>query len=121
DSISQSWSVLSGAGAADRSATAMNNVTQRLVRTDAKLIQLLDPPFDKSDMNPGYIKGYVPGVRENGGQYTHAAIWTVMAFAAMGEVEKAWELMRMINPVQHGSSADASAVYKVEPYVVTAD
>jgi cellobiose phosphorylase len=85
------------------------------------LIQLLDPPFDKADLNPGYIRGYVPGVRENGGQYTHAAIWTVMAFAKLGDVERAWELMRMINPVQHGSTAESCAVYKVEPYVVTAD
>jgi cellobiose phosphorylase len=91
------------------------------VRRDFGLIQLLDPPFDKADLNPGYIRGYVPGVRENGGQYTHAAIWTVMAFAKMGDVERAWELMRMINPVSHGSDAERVATYKVEPYVVTAD
>ncbi|HEY1149901.1 MAG TPA: glucoamylase family protein [Pseudoduganella sp.] len=118
DSISQSWGVLSGAADPQRVKGAMAQVDQRLVRRDFGLIQLLDPPFDKSPLNPGYIRGYVPGVRENGGQYTHAAIWTVMAFAKMGDVEKAWELMRMINPVQHG---DGPEVYKVEPYVVTAD
>ena len=85
DSIAQSWSVLSGAGDAKRSAMAMEAVDKRLVRRDHRLVQLLDPPFDKSNLNPGYIKGYVPGVRENGGQYTHAAIWTAMAFAALGD------------------------------------
>jgi len=85
------------------------------------LIQLLDPPFDKSTLNPGYIKGYVPGVRENGGQYTHAAIWTVMAFAALGDSRRAWELFGLINPVNHAKSAQAIGVYKVEPYVVAAD
>ncbi|CAN7672498.1 cyclic beta 1-2 glucan synthetase [Pseudoduganella sp. LjRoot289] len=121
DSISQSWGILSGAASKERVHGAMAQVDKRLVRRDFGLIQLLDPPFDKADLNPGYIRGYVPGVRENGGQYTHAAIWTVMAFAKMGDVEKAWELMRMINPVQHGSTPEACAVYKVEPYVVTAD
>jgi cellobiose phosphorylase len=121
DSISQSWGVLSGAANAERVHGAMQQVDQRLVRRDYGLIQLLDPPFDKADLNPGYIRGYVPGVRENGGQYTHAAIWTVMAFAKLGDVERAWELMRMINPVQHGSTAESCVVYKVEPYVVTAD
>lgn len=121
DSISQSWGVLSGAVAKERVHGAMQQVDQRLVRRDFGLIQLLDPPFDKADLNPGYIRGYVPGVRENGGQYTHAAIWTVMAFAQMGDVEKAWALMRMINPVSHGGTAEGCAVYKVEPYVVTAD
>src|ERR1035437_6413865 len=81
DSISQSWSVLSGAGDTDRSKIAMESVNKRLVRREYSLVQLLDPPFDKSDLNPGYIKGYVPGVRENGGQYTHAAIWAAMAFS----------------------------------------
>jgi cyclic beta-1,2-glucan synthetase len=121
DSISQSWGVLSGAADPQRVAGAMKAVDQRLVRRDVGLIQLLDPPFDKGSLNPGYIRGYVPGVRENGGQYTHAAIWTAMAFAKMGDVERAWELLRMINPVQHGASAQGSALYKVEPYVVAAD
>ena len=91
------------------------------MRRDNGLIQLLDPPFDKSALNPGYIKGYVPGVRENGGQYTHAAIWTVMAFAALGDSRRAWALFDMINPVNHGGSEAAIAAYKVEPYVVAAD
>ncbi|CDG85580.1 GH36-type glycosyl hydrolase domain-containing protein [Janthinobacterium agaricidamnosum] len=121
DSISQSWGVLSGAADPQRVAGAMRQVDARLVRRDAGLIQLLDPPFDKSDLNPGYIRGYVPGVRENGGQYTHAAIWTAMAFARMGDGERAWELLNLINPVKHGATAESGARYKVEPYVVTAD
>ena len=121
DAIAQSWSVLSGAGDPQRSRTAMAAVDKRLVRRDNDLIQLLDPPFDKSTMNPGYIKGYVPGVRENGGQYTHGAIWTVMAFAALGDRARAWELFDMVNPVNHASSAAKVAVYKVEPYVAAAD
>ncbi len=121
DSIAQSWSVLSGAGDAGRSRMAMEAVDKRLVRRDHALIQLLDPPFDKSTLNPGYIKGYVPGVRENGGQYTHAAIWTVMAFAALGDSRRAWELFDMINPINHANSEAAIATYKVEPYVVAAD
>jgi cellobiose phosphorylase len=121
DSISQSWGVLSGAADPARTASAMAAVDARLVRRDFGLVQLLDPPFDKGVLNPGYIRGYVPGVRENGGQYTHAAIWTAMAFAKMGDSAKAWELLRMINPVQHSSSPEGSALYKVEPYVVAAD
>ncbi len=121
DSIAQSWSVLSGAGNAARSRTAMLALDRRLVRRERGLVQLLDPPFDKSDLNPGYIKGYVPGVRENGGQYTHAAIWAVMAFAELGDNRRAWEVFNMINPVNHGTSASAIATYKVEPYVVAAD
>ena len=121
DSISQSWSVLSGAGTNGRMVQAMENVDRRLVRREARLIQLLDPPFDNSDLNPGYIKGYLPGVRENGGQYTHAAIWTVMAFAAMGDTKRAWELFALINPITHGDTAETAAVYRVEPYVVAAD
>ena len=125
DSISQSWSVLSGVsdgvGNLAHSRLAMQAVDDRLVRRDHALIQLLDPPFDKSSLNPGYIRGYVPGVRENGGQYTHGAIWTAMAFAALGERERAWELLTMINPVNHTRSQEAIATYKVEPYVMAAD
>jgi cellobiose phosphorylase len=121
DSIAQSWSVLSGAGDANRSRLAMAAVDKRLVRRDHALIQLLDPPFDKSDLNPGYIKGYVPGVRENGGQYTHAAIWVAMAFAKSGDYSYAWELLSMINPINHGGSHDGIMTYKAEPYVVAAD
>ncbi|OPX93977.1 MAG: N,N'-diacetylchitobiose phosphorylase [Syntrophorhabdus sp. PtaB.Bin006] len=121
DSIAQSWSVLSGAVSAERSRMAMDAVDKHLVRRDDGLVQLLDPPFDKSDLNPGYIKGYVPGVRENGGQYTHSAIWAAMAFAAMGDSRRAWEILTMINPVNHGGSAKGIGTYKVEPYVVAAD
>jgi cyclic beta-1,2-glucan synthetase len=121
DSIAQSWSVLSGAGDDKRSRMAMAAVDKHLVRRGDALIQLLNPPFDKSNLDPGYIKGYVPGVRENGGQYTHAAIWTVMAFAALGDNRRAWELLAMINPVNHGATPEAIATYKVEPYVVAAD
>jgi cellobiose phosphorylase len=121
DSISQSWSVLSGAGTQDRTAIAMESVYQRLVETENKIILLLDPPFDKSTLNPGYIKGYVPGVRENGGQYTHGAIWTAMAFAEMGQTDRAWELFSLMNPIHHGSTSVAMKKYRVEPYVVAAD
>jgi cellobiose phosphorylase len=121
DSISQSWSVLSGAGDPGRAHLAMQAVDARLVRRDQALVQLLDPPFDKSNLDPGYIRGYVPGVRENGGQYTHGAIWAAMAFAALGQGERAWELLAMINPVNHALSAEAIATYKVEPYVMAAD
>ena len=121
DSLSQSWSVLTGAVDPDRSRRAMEAVEERLVRRDAGLIQLFTPPFAKSHLNPGYVKGYVPGVRENGGQYTHAAVWTIMAFAEMGEHELAWELLGIINPVHHASTAEKANTYKVEPYVVAAD
>ncbi|PKP39331.1 MAG: cyclic beta 1-2 glucan synthetase, partial [Bacteroidetes bacterium HGW-Bacteroidetes-15] len=121
DSISQSWSVLSGAGKPERSAIAMESASKRLVRRDNSLVQLLDPPFDKSDLNPGYIKGYVPGVRENGGQYTHAAIWLAMAFAKLGDNEKAYEILSMINPINHATTHEEVEKYKVEPYVVAAD
>jgi cellobiose phosphorylase len=121
DSLPQSWSVLSGAGTRERSRTAMESVDRLLVRRDARLIEVLDPPFDKSPLNPGYIKGYVPGVRENGGQYTHGAIWTVMAFAALGDPKRAWELFTLINPVTHAATPEAIALYRVEPYVVAAD
>jgi cellobiose phosphorylase len=121
DSIPQSWAVLSGAGQGERARMAMDAVDRRLVRRKSGLIQLLDPPFDKSDLNPGSIKGYVPGVRENGGQYTHAAIWAAMAFAALGDNRRAWELFDMINPVNHAKSPTAIDTYKVEPYVIAAD
>jgi cellobiose phosphorylase len=121
DSISQSWGVLSGAAAPERAKSAMAAVDARLVRRDAGLVQLLDPPFDDGRLDPGYIRGYVPGVRENGGQYTHAAIWTAMAFARMGEGARAWELLGMINPAAHTATPQACARYKAEPYVMTAD
>jgi cellobiose phosphorylase len=121
DSISQSWAVLSGAGLPERVDSGMASVDKYLVNRNKNLIQLLDPPFDKGQLNPGYIKGYVPGVRENGGQYTHAAIWMVMAFARMGNVAKTWELIQLINPIGHGSTPEQTEVYKVEPYVMAAD
>ena len=113
--------MISGAGEPARSRQAMKSVDQRLVRRDGGLVQLFDPPFDKSPLNPGYIKGYIPGVRENGGQYTHGAIWTAMAFALMGENDRAWELFALLNPIHHGGTPQQIAIYKVEPYVVAAD
>ncbi|HQW30256.1 MAG TPA: glycosyl transferase, partial [Verrucomicrobiales bacterium] len=121
DSIAQSWAVLSGSGDPGRARLAMERVDQRLVRRDAQLIQLFDPPFDKSALEPGYIKGYIPGVRENGGQYTHAAIWSAMAFAELGETEKAFELFSMLNPIRHATDLEGVNRYKIEPYVVAAD
>ncbi len=121
DSIAQSWSVLSGAGDRVRSERAMDAVDTHLVRRDARLVQLLDPPFDDPHPNPGYIAGYVPGVRENGGQYTHAAIWTAMAFAELGQARRAWDVFRLINPVHHGATPEEVDVYRAEPYVVAAD
>jgi len=113
--------VLSGIGSEDRVACAMSSMVSSLVRPEAKLVQLLDPPFDRKGPNPGYIAGYVPGVRENGGQYTHSAVWATMAFAALGDAERAWWLMDMINPLHHGRTPEEVAIYKVEPYVVAAD
>jgi cellobiose phosphorylase len=131
DSISQSWSVLAGVADEARSRRAMEAVDAHLVRRADGLVQLLDPPFDSAkpggagangaSLDPGYIRGYVPGVRENGGQYTHSAIWAAMAFAALGDGERAWELLRMINPVNHARSPQAIDLYKAEPYVVAAD
>jgi cellobiose phosphorylase len=121
DSLPQSWAILSGAVDQDRARQGLAAVDARLVDREIDVIKLFDPPFDHSALEPGYIKGYVPGVRENGGQYTHAAVWTVMAFAAAGDVVRAWELFRMINPIHHGRDAAAIATYKVEPYVLAAD
>ena len=121
DSIAQSWSVLSGAGKGERTRTAMASLDEHLVMRDAKVIRLFKPPFDTSSVNPGYIKGYAPGVRENGGQYTHAAVWAAMAHAKMGNPDKAWEYLSLLNPVNHARTGDEKDVYKVEPYVVAAD
>jgi cellobiose phosphorylase len=121
DSIAQSWSVLSKAGDAGKAQTAMQSAGKYLVKQEAGIIQLFDPPFDKSALNPGYIKGYVPGVRENGGQYTHAAIWLVMAYAALKDKNTTWQLLQMINPINRGKDEAAIKVYKVEPYVMAAD
>jgi cellobiose phosphorylase len=121
DSVTQSWAVLSGAGEPERNRSALNALDTRLVRRELGLIQLLTPPFNQTTMNPGYIAGYLPGVRENGGQYTHAAIWAVMAFAESGDPQRAWECFDLINPVRHGSTPQEVATYQVEPYVVAAD
>jgi cyclic beta-1,2-glucan synthetase len=121
DSIAQSWSVLSGAGEPDRRLTAMQSFEKHLVRADERMILLLTPPFDKSPEDPGYIKGYLPGVRENGAQYTHAALWAVQATALAGNGDRAFELYQMINPLTHAHDAASVGTYKVEPYVVAAD
>ena len=121
DSIPQSWSVISGGGDTARSKQAMESAYEHLVKQSIGVIQLFDPPFDHSSLNPGYIKGYLPGVRENGGQYTHAAVWLVMAFAQLKNREKTWELIKLINPVNHGGTPAGILRYKTEPYVIAAD
>ena len=121
DSIAQSWSVISGAGDADKCKLAIESLENHLVDRENGLIKLLDPPFDKSKLEPGYIKAYVPGVRENGGQYTHAAVWAVIAEAMLGEGDKAVELYKLINPIEHSRTKDSANKYKVEPYVMPAD
>jgi cyclic beta-1,2-glucan synthetase len=121
DSIAQSWGVMSGAAEPSRVARAMAALDQQLVRRPQGLIVLLTPPFDHTPHDPGYIKDYVPGIRENGGQYAHAAAWTVIAFAALGDGDKACELFRMLNPIAHTSSRASVQRYKVEPYVVAGD
>jgi cyclic beta-1,2-glucan synthetase len=121
DSIAQSWSVISGAGDPARQRQAMRSLETHLVRRDERMILLLVPPFDKAPVDPGYIKGYLPGVRENGAQYTHAALWAVQAAAMMGDGDRAFEYYQMINPLTHALDAGSVARYKVEPYVVAAD
>jgi cyclic beta-1,2-glucan synthetase len=121
DSIAQSWSVISAAGDPTRQERAMAAVDEHLVRRADGVVLLFTPPFDDTSLEPGYIKGYVPGVRENGGQYTHAAIWSAIAFAALGDGDKAAELFAMLNPINHASTAAGVQRYKVEPYVVAAD
>ena len=121
DSLPQSWAVLSGAAESARARRGMLSVDSRLVRRDSRIIQLFDPPFDGGPVDPGYIKGYIPGVRENGGQYTHAAIWVAMAFAHLGENKRAWEIFSLLNPIHHGGTPRQIETYKVEPYVVAAD
>jgi cyclic beta-1,2-glucan synthetase len=121
DSIAQSWSVISGAGDPAHSARAMASVEEHLIRRADGLALLFTPPFDQTPLDPGYIKGYPPGIRENGGQYTHAAVWSVMAFARLGDGDKAGELFSMLNPINHARTPDAAERYKVEPYVICAD
>jgi cyclic beta-1,2-glucan synthetase len=121
DSIAQSWSVISGAGDPGRQAQAMQSLERYLVLDDQRLLMLLTPPFDKTPRDPGYIKGYLPGVRENGAQYTHAALWAVLATALQGDGDRAFELYQMINPLTHASNEADAKLYTVEPYVVAAD
>lgn len=121
DSIAQSWSVISGAGAPERQQQAMASLNEHLVREDARLLMLLTPPFDRTPNDPGYIKGYLPGVRENGAQYTHAALWAVLATALRGDGNRAFELYQMLNPLTHARTAADVEVYKTEPYVIAAD
>ena len=121
DSIAQSWAALSGAAAPDRAAKAMSAVERELIRSDDGLALLFAPPFNKTALDPGYIKGYPPGIRENGGQYTHAALWSVMAFAALGDGDKAAGLFSLLNPINHARTRAEVHRYKVEPYVVAAD
>jgi cyclic beta-1,2-glucan synthetase len=121
DSIAQSWSVLSGVAADDRRRLAMAAVTRHLVRHDDGLVALFTPPFGDTALDPGYVKGYPPGVRENGGQYTHAAVWVLMAFAELGDGDTAAGLFAMLNPIGHAATPAAVERYRVEPYVVAAD
>ena len=121
DAIAQSWAVISGAGMPLRTMQAMRSLEDHLVLRKDGIVLLLTPPFYDGDMEPGYIKGYVPGVRENGGQYTHAAAWTIIAFAMLGEGDKAAELFELISPVNHTRDVRAYTRYKVEPYVMAAD
>jgi cyclic beta-1,2-glucan synthetase len=121
DSIAQSWSVISGAGDPDRQRRAMRSFETQLVRKNDAIILLLTPPFDRSPLDPGYIKGYLPGIRENGAQYTHAAIWAVIAYAMLGDGDKALELFDIINPITHSRNERDVDRYKVEPYVLAAD
>ena len=121
DAISQSWAAISGAADAGRAARAMAAVERQLIRPKDQLALLFTPPFDKTPLDPGYIKGYPPGIRENGGQYTHAALWSVMAFAELGEGDKAAALFSLLNPINHARTRSDVHRYKVEPYVIAAD
>src|SRR6185369_11168793 len=127
DSIAQSWAVLSGAADPERAKQAMASVNERLVRRDGRDLRdnghvlLFTPPFDKTPLDPGYIKGYLPGVRENGGQYTHAAVWCILAFAELGDGDRAAELFSLLNPINHGKTRSGVQRYKVEPYVMAGD
>jgi cyclic beta-1,2-glucan synthetase len=121
DSIAQSWAVLSGAGDPVRALQAMRSVEERLILKEEDLVLIFTPPFDKTTKDPGYIKGYLPGVRENGGQYTHAAVWCLLAYAKLGMGDKAVELFSMLNPINHALTRTHVATYKTEPYVMVAD
>ena len=121
DSISQSWAVLSNAGENDKKYIAIESLENHLVDSENGIIKLLAPPFENSNLEPGYIKSYMPGVRENGGQYTHAAAWVIIAEAMLGFGEKAVKFFKMINPIEHTRTKDEVKKYKVEPYVMAGD
>jgi cyclic beta-1,2-glucan synthetase len=121
DSLAQSWAVLSKAADPARARIAMDAMWQQLVRVEEGLVLLFTPPFDSAPMDPGYIKGYLPGLRENGGQYTHAAVWVLIAEAMLGNSRRVGELLRMLNPVLRSASRDTAETYRVEPYVLAAD
>jgi cellobiose phosphorylase len=121
DSVAQSWAVISGAASDERAKTAMEAVREHLILPDDRLITLLTPPFDTAPVNPGYIKGYVPGVRENGGHFSHAAIWVVMAFASLNDYQRAWDLLPFLNPIHHSSTPEEVRKYRVEPYAIASD
>ena len=121
DSIAQSWSVISNAGDNDKKYISMESLENHLVDRENGIIKLLDPPFEKGKLNPGYIKAYLPGVRENGGQYTHSSCWVIIAESILGFGDKALEYYRIINPIEHSRTKEASNKYKVEPYVIPAD
>jgi cyclic beta-1,2-glucan synthetase len=119
--MAQSWAVLSSGGDSQRAAQAMQSVSDHLVRRNQRLVLLFTPPFDKTLRDPGYIKGYPPGVRENGGQYTHAALWSAWAFLGLGQIEEGFELFQILNPILHADASEKAVHYRVEPYVVAAD
>jgi cyclic beta-1,2-glucan synthetase len=121
DSIAQSWAVLSGAARPERAAAAMASLERYLIDQENDIALLFTPPFDRIDHDPGYVKGYPPGLRENGGQYTHAALWAVLAYTKRGAGDKAMELFSLLNPINHARSLEDVRRYKVEPYVVAAD
>jgi len=121
DSISQSWGVISNAADNDKKYISMEALENHLIDKENGIIKLLDPPFNKTKLEPGYIKAYLPGVRENGGQYTHAALWSIIAFTKLGLAEKAVEYYKIINPIEHSKTKEAANKYKAEPYVIAAD
>ena len=121
DGISQSWATISNAGDNDKKYISMASLENHLVDKENGIIKLLDPPFEKSKLDPGYVKGYLPGTRENGGQYTHGAIWAIIAEAILGFGDKSLDLFRMINPIEHSRTKESAKKYKVEPYVLAAD
>ena len=121
DSISQSWSVISGAGDNDKKFIAMEEAENYLIDRENKIIKLFDPPFEKSSVNPGYIKDYPPGIRENGGQYTHSSCWLLIAEAILGFGDKAIELAEIINPIEHSKNKEEAKRFKLEPYILEAD